>query len=202
MRQSIRDICKNSHITGVYVTHDQKEALSMADGVAVLNAGKLMQVGPPRQLYERPANRFVADFLGETNFVPAEVKGRDTLPDGRVAVVLETTAGTLHSTVFPDDLPMTGNVTLSVRPEAVRLAFNGQAESLPDLNRFHASRRHTVYLGEIAQYQLAVSNGTTNETTDTGVALRAYELNPALLDRDEDALTAHVDPEDVVILQD
>ncbi len=201
MRQSIRDICKGSGITGVYVTHDQKEALSMADGVAVLSAGNVMQVGPPRMLYERPANRFVADFLGETNFLPAEVKGRDTLTDGRAAVVLETAAGPLHSTVFPDDLPDTGNVTLSIRPETIHLATNGTASSLPTHNTFRADRKHTIYLGEIAQYQLAVAGDASTES-DAAVALRAYELNPALLDRDDTTLHAHVATDDVVILQD
>ena len=200
MRQSIRDICKQSGITGVYVTHDQKEALSMADGVAVLSAGKLMQVGPPRVLYERPANRFVADFLGETNFVPAEVKGRDMLADGSAAVVLETAAGLLHSTIFPDDLPDTGNVTLSIRPETIRLAVGDQIDALPKLNRFTATRQRTIYLGEVAQYLLAVTNGPAQTAGD--LVLRAYELNPSLLDREDTTLAAHVDPKDVVILQD
>ncbi|MEM7576279.1 MAG: ABC transporter ATP-binding protein [Planctomycetota bacterium] len=204
MRQSIRDICKASGITGVYVTHDQKEALSMADSVAVLSQGKLMQVGPPRSLYERPANRFVADFLGETNFVPAEVKGKETLGDGREAVILETAAGPLRSTVFPDDLPGTGNVTLSIRPESLKLGVDGQADAWPGHNRMTASRQRTIYLGEIAQYELAVQgNGEAGSSNgEAALSLRAYELNPALLDRDDAATHLHVASDDVVILHD
>src|SRR5204863_7966658 len=71
MRAEIRRICAETKITTVYVTHDQKEALSMADRMAVLRAGRVEQLGPPRQLYDRPGSRFVADFLGETNFLPA-----------------------------------------------------------------------------------------------------------------------------------
>ena len=194
MRQSIRDICKASGITGVYVTHDQKEALSMADGVAVLQAGNVMQVGPPRLLYERPANRFVADFLGETNFITGTVRERHG-----DAAVLDSPIGPLRSTVFPDDLPAGGNVTCSIRPEAIRLLeANGHAASstpAPDAkaNRFPVTRRHTVYLGEVAQYHL---------TVDDKVHLKAFELNPRLLDTPDAALAAEIDPRDVVVLHD
>ncbi|MEO1236298.1 MAG: ABC transporter ATP-binding protein [Planctomycetota bacterium] len=194
MRQSIRDICKASGITGVYVTHDQKEALSMADGVAVLSAGRVMQVGPPRNLYERPANRFVADFLGETNFVDAEVKGREPNGGGEL-VVLDTPMGVLRSAVFPDELPAAGNVTCSIRPEAIRLTpGNGHAAS-GSTNTFSVRRAHTVYLGEMAQYHL---------TTDGDARLKAFELNPRFVDHgDADAaVTAAVAPDDVVILKD
>ena len=196
MRQSIRDICKESGITGVYVTHDQKEALSMADAVAVLQAGNVMQVGPPRDLYQRPANRFVADFLGETNFIAGTVASRD----GDTAT-FDTPLGPLRSTTFPDDLPAGGNVTCSIRPEAIRLADANPASArqrpAPDAhaapNRFPVTRRHTIYLGEVAQYRLTVR--------DT-VQLKAFELNPRLLDTPDTALAAEVDPRDVVILHD
>ena len=75
MRSEIRRLCTETGITTVYVTHDQKEALSMADGVAVLKDGAVQQVGPPRELYERPRSRFVADFLGETNFIAGTIAG-------------------------------------------------------------------------------------------------------------------------------
>ena len=189
MRQSIRQICKDAGITAVYVTHDQHEALSMADGVVVLNHGQAMQIGPPRQLYERPANRFVADFLGETNFVSAEVKERN----GNT-VTLETPMGPITSAVFPDDLPDTGNVTCSIRPECVKLAT--KAEDHGGVNHFAAQRANAVYLGSLAQYQLQVGqNGDA-------LNLKAFELNPRLLDTPADQIMCHVSPEDVVILMD
>jgi iron(III) transport system ATP-binding protein len=186
MREQIRAICKAAGITGVYVTHDQKEALSMADRIAVMRLGKVVQVGAPRQLYERPASRFVADFLGETNFIAAEVRERD-----RQQVVLETAAGVLHSTVYPDDLPSTGNVTCSIRPEALRLLVG-----TPDgdaVNRMTVTRTHTVYLGEMAQHHLAV---------DDELKLKAFELNPRLIPTESQQVTVQVDPQDVVILAD
>jgi iron(III) transport system ATP-binding protein len=194
MRQSIRDICKASGITGVYVTHDQKEALSMADGIAVLQAGNVMQVGPPRQLYERPANRFVADFLGETNFLTAEVKGREPAAEG-THVVLDTPMGPLRSAVFPDQLPDGGNVTCSIRPETLQLepGPGGAASGGSVLNHFTAQRADTVYLGEMAQHLIAVDDTTR---------LKVFELNPRLLPGDDRAVHCSIDPRDVVILKD
>ncbi|MEX0744343.1 MAG: ABC transporter ATP-binding protein [Phycisphaeraceae bacterium] len=190
MRGQIREICKRAGITAVYVTHDQKEALAMADRIAVMRDGQVMQVGSPRDVYHRPANRFVADFLGETNFVPAEMRGME---DG--VAVLETAAGPLHSRSFPDDLPATGNVTCSIRPEALRVetvtadaAANNGAP-----NRFAARWLRTTYLGEMAQHELAVGDQ---------LQFKAYELNPRLLDTDAASLRVTVDPADVVILHD
>ncbi len=184
MRQSIRDICKQSGITGVYVTHDQKEALSMADAIAVLSKGKLMQQGPPRTLYERPANRFVADFLGDTNFIEATVQSVDA-----GITTLQTPVGLLRSSVHDPQGTRTGKVTLSIRPEAVRLSDTAHASGV---NAFDVTREAVTYLGEVAQYHLR-SNGS---------ALTAYELNPKLLDTASGRLSASVDPADVVILRD
>lgn len=121
MREQIRCLVDETGITTIYVTHDQKEALSMADTVAVMRAGRVVQVGPPRSLYARPRSRFVADFLGETNFLHAVVVGTD---GGRL--LLDTPAGRLVSTAFDESTPRGGNVTLSIRPEALRLLEGGE----------------------------------------------------------------------------
>ena len=194
MRSQITRICGEAGITAIYVTHDQKEALSMADGVAVMRDGNAVQVGPPRTLYQRPANRFVADFLGETNFLSAEVTGRDDHH-----VTLHCAAGTLRSSVFPDDLPGTGNVTCSIRPEAIRLV-EPHADAPPGdaPNRFAVRRARTVFLGEMAQHRLAVGP----EDSDAGVELKCFELNPRLFQNGRDTMHAAVAEEDVVILGD
>ena len=190
MRGQIRHICKDAGITAVYVTHDQKEALSMADRIAVMHAGNVMQVGPPHELYERPGTRFVADFLGQTNFVAAEVVDRDG--DG---VVLETPAGRLRSQSYPADMPPTGNVTCSIRPEALKLHVNGEGDRAPAATRncFTATRDEVIFLGEIAQHQLQVGEQ---------LSLIAFELNPRLTGANAGDLQVHVDPADVVILAD
>jgi iron(III) transport system ATP-binding protein len=186
MRSTIRRVCKAANITGVYVTHDQKEALSMADRMAVLRAGKVEQVGEPRALYDRPANRFVADFLGETNFLSAVILGREG-----AGVLLETPAGRLLSRAFPADLPQAGGVTVSIRPEALRLV-NGAAPG-PGMNAITTRRVESTYLGEVAQHQLAIGDQAT---------MKAFELNPRHPTDAGETIRIEIAPEDVVILQD
>ena len=185
MRTEIRRICDETRITTVYVTHDQKEALSMADGIAVMRDGVIVQTGDPRTLYERPTSRFVADFLGETNFVPAVVTGAR---DGRVQ--LDTPAGPLESASGFEDAPRGGNVTCSLRPEALTLVDTDRIEGP---NRISGKRKQTIYLGEVAQHWIEIEGGTT---------LKVLELNPSHLGRSGDAMDVFVDPTDVVILGD
>ncbi|MEM8835816.1 MAG: ABC transporter ATP-binding protein [Planctomycetota bacterium] len=183
MRTEIRRICKETGITTVYVTHDQKEALSMADRVAVLDMGVIAQVGTPRELYERPASRFVADFLGETNFLDAEIVDR-----GNGRVTLESTAGRLHSTTFDSNsLPEKGNVTCSVRPEALRVAHEHEENTLD------ATVRDIIYLGEVAQYVVELPGDRR---------FKVLELHPTRLTERETELKLAVRPEDVVVLAD
>src|SRR5436853_5302221 len=77
MREEIRRLYKETGLTMVYVTHDQKEALTLADRLAVMQSGRLVQVGAPLDVYNRPATRFVAGFLGDSNFVPGTVQSAD-----------------------------------------------------------------------------------------------------------------------------
>lgn len=187
MRSQIRRICKNVGITAVYVTHDQQEALSMADRLAVLSAGTVMQVGDPRSLYERPTSRFVADFLGETNFLGAEVIAREN-----DLVVLESPVGKIRSATFPPDIPATGNVTCSIRPEAVRMVRPGAPQN-SSANFFDARLVDQIYLGAMAQHQLAIGDTLT---------IKAFELNPRPMNRSGMTVKLAVDPHDIVILQD
>ena len=125
MRMEIRRICKDAGLTAVYVTHDQKEALSIADRLAVMRAGRLEQVGAPLEVYRKPRNRFVASFIGETNFLPPDFFG--------------------DASAFP------GASVLSVRPEAIRL---GTPPPGVQALRFSGTVHGTVYLGETAQHLL------------------------------------------------
>ncbi len=188
MRSQIKEVCKQAGITGVYVTHDQKEALSMADGIAVLHSGKIAQVGAPESLYRRPRTRFVADFLGETNFIPAQiVQKRDN------QVILESAAGRLISKTYPDNLPDTGNVTCSIRPEAIRIDHNqNDLEGDQPDNTFVAHEQAVVYLGEMAQHQM-VAQGE--------IFLKVFELNPRPID-EKKPVRVIFDAIDVVILED
>ncbi|MES2570096.1 MAG: ABC transporter ATP-binding protein, partial [Verrucomicrobiota bacterium] len=90
MRGEIRRVCKESGLTAIYVTHDQKEALSVADRMAILDSGRIRQIGSPVQVYRHPDSRFVADFMGETNFLEATVSAMEG-----ETVHVETEAGRL-----------------------------------------------------------------------------------------------------------
>lgn len=184
MRSQIKEICGRTDITAVYVTHDQKEALSMADGLAVLRSGKIEQIGAPRDAYDRPNSRFVADFLGETNFIPAEITRADDQH-----VTLQCPAGELRSSTFPADLPKSGGVTCSVRPEAIRILRDG--DTAP--NQLKTTSLETIYLGEMTQHRLTVNDQIT---------LKAFELNPGPMPAVGETITVGFDPKDVVILKD
>ncbi|MEM7228342.1 MAG: ABC transporter ATP-binding protein [Planctomycetota bacterium] len=181
MRLEIKRICKSTGITTVYVTHDQKEALSMADQVAVLREGKVMQIGPPRSLYERPESRFVADFLGESNFISGTV----ATADNGIATI-DTAAGALQSTATKASAGT--KVTCSIRPEALQVI-----DSPATKNAMTVRRVDTVYLGEIAQHLVALPDETT---------VKVLELNPSHFGEPGDTLHLTIDPDDVVVIPD
>jgi iron(III) transport system ATP-binding protein len=116
VRAEIRELQQRLGITSIYVTHDQSEALALSDVIVVMNQGRVEQVGSPRDLYERPATRFVADFIGEANLL----SGR--YGDGRVSVGPFAFA-------FRQDGVAAGAVTVVVRPEAIEVHTDG--EGLP-----------------------------------------------------------------------
>ena len=187
MRTEIRRICRASNLTAIYVTHDQKEALSIADRMAVLNGGVIEQLGRPQDLYLRPKNAFVANFMGETNFVSGTIIG-GAGDDVRVKTALGELVG--HSN---EATPFTSgsNVTVSLRPESIRI---GGLVPAGTANVFDASLTDTIYLGEVAQHLVSVAGHDAK--------LRAFELNPKVVARDGAAAAAKIwfDPSDVVVL--
>jgi len=168
MRTEIRRICKEAGLTAIYVTHDQKEALSIADRLAVLEGGRLRQVGSPMDVYTRPNSRFVAQFIGETTFVEGTVAGI-----GGDWADVETAAGRWRVARDGTETAAGAKVWLSVRPEAVRLGGDGGGGE--GMNAFDAEMHGTVYLGEVAQHEV---------TLPGGVELKALEARPKRLARD------------------
>ncbi len=189
MRTEIRRICKDAGLTAIYVTHDQKEALSVADRLAVMRDGRVQQLGRPQDVYLRPANRFVANFIGETNFVEGRVQ---TCRDGRARI--ETPVGPLESATLPPETPAPGaTVTLSIRPETIR--FDAPPPGAP--NVLAGTVHDTIYLGEFAQHQVAL-NAAGGAAP---VQWKAFDLNPRIVARDRaEAATVWMTPEDVVVL--
>jgi len=184
MRAEIRRICKDFALTTVYVTHDQKEALSVADRMAVFSRGELHQVGSPVDIYRRPRNRFVADFIGEANFLPGKLV-RSEGPHW----VAETPVAEIRG-VAPDGASARPGdpVEVMIRPETLALS-----ETNPETNAIPVRVTGLTYYGEVAHYELAASRGEAK--------LRLSEINPQHLDAmREGELHAFARPEDVVIL--
>ena len=173
MRSEIRRICKQAGLTAIYVTHDQKEALSIADRLAIMDRGILQQVGSPQEVYLRPNSRFVANFIGETNFVVGRVVGRK----GH-ATEIETPMGRVLSTA-ETFLAAGAPVTLSLRPEVLHIG----APPADVANVFTGQVHDTVYLGEMAQHQVDL---------DGGVNLKAFELNPKIVAHDDELKKAQI----------
>jgi iron(III) transport system ATP-binding protein len=179
MRTEIRRLCKSFGLTAIYVTHDQKEALSIADRMAVLFDGQVSQVGTPEALYRGPVNQKVADFLGESNFLPATIRG--STGSRRV---LETALGPLEAEC-PDG-PADGQCVAAIRPEACRLTSNG-AE-----NRFEAEVVERLYLGESTQLTLRVGDAT--------LYARLVEHADTPAPRTGDRVGCCIDPQEVILL--
>jgi iron(III) transport system ATP-binding protein len=172
MRCEIRRICTTLGITTVYVTHDQKEALSIADKMAILKDGEVHQVGSPSEIYRNPNSKFVAEFIGETNFVEAKpVNGG-----------LDTVLGVLGC---EGEIP-NGTVVCSLRPEAISVH-----EAPASINAFSGTCVETIYLGEVAQHQVKVADQ---------LILRVTEVNPSHVGKIGDAMHLSINPRDVVSL--
>lgn len=184
MRAEIRRVCREFNLTTLYVTHDQKEALSMSDRMAILEAGSILQVGTPREIYGRPSSRAVAHSIGETNFIEGRM-----LDSGGGRAAVQTPVGRFEGILGnPRGRPETGSVvTVSVRPECWRLCREAPASG----NAVRGRIGDAVYLGEFAQYEFKAG----------GVALKIFELNPRFPGPASPAdLYAAVEPDDVVIL--
>ncbi len=143
MQIELRQLHEKLGMTTVYVTHDQREALTMSDRIAVINHGKLMQLDTPRQLYDKPQNKFIADFIGESVFLPVDVNNG-----------VASYAGTALSS--ESDVPDQGRVVLMIRPERLQIVDGTAA---PDINRFEGHIEDTVFQGESTLVSVRLANG-------------------------------------------
>lgn len=134
-------------ITFVYVTHDQEEALTLSDRMAVMHAGRVLQVGTPEQIYDAPASRFVADFIGETNFIPGAVAVQNEIPMLRLPDGQTLPAGRLE-----DGLQAGQPALLSIRPEKVQLSPVGSAIGFALIGQI----TQVVYLGTDMRYTIGL----------------------------------------------
>jgi len=152
MKIELKRLQRDVGVTTIYVTHDQEEALTMSDRVAVMRAGRVEQVGAPREIYETPHTVFVAGFIGNTNLLSGHSRGGAAIECGGVTIA---TAGVA---------PAAGAaVTVAVRPERIRLDDTGGLD-----NQLAATVAHVVYQGETVRYLLAADGGLELQAVELG----------------------------------
>ena len=151
MRFELKRLQRDLGITTVYVTHDQSEALALSHSIAVMNRGEIQQTGAPREIYERPGNQFVADFIGTTNFLRAAVKGSDGAA-GLYRVASEV--GELNVRAV-DALEPGMKVVISVRPEDIQLS---ETRPHSGANLLEGTVDTKVFLGESVDFRVKVKD--------------------------------------------
>ena len=182
MRAEIRRICRQHGLTAVYVTHDQQEALSVADRIAILHAGKILQTGTPVEIYRKPRNRMVAEFIGEANMLDARITGRNEFVDLDVDGIHLCAA---NSSDY-DGGEIGSTIRVCLRPEVIQIV-----DEKSPAQSWIAKLTETVYLGPIAQHRFACGK----------IILKVAEANPrpAQFHIGSDYLLSVV-PEDVILL--
>ncbi|MEM8949515.1 MAG: ABC transporter ATP-binding protein [Pseudomonadota bacterium] len=179
MQIELRHLHEKLGLTTVYVTHDQREALTMSDRIAVINHGRVMQLGTPIEIYDHPANRFVADFIGESAFLPAVRDGESITYAGRRLAVEDAPGGS-------------DQLLVMLRPERLQLV-NGEAS--PDINRFPASVEDVVYQGDSFLLYARLEDGTVLSLRDV---VRRDTLG--VLPKAGDGITLGLHARDTVII--
>ena len=166
MQVELKLIQRTVGITTIFVTHDQEEALTLSDRIAILSEGRLVQVGPPAEVYERPATRFAAEFLGEANLFSGRVDGG----------ALRTASGLAIFSARP--MP-SGEALIAVRPEKIQLADPG-ARAAEGANRITGQILRSIYSGSSIAYRIEVA----------GQELTVFEQNRAARAREEGSAVA------------
>ena len=177
LRDDLRRIIKQAGLTALYVTHDQAEAVVLGDRIGVMQAGRLRQLAPPEEIYNRPADQFVAEFTGATNLLQGRLHAS---ADGHVEVAMPN--GEIVRAWAPSAIAVGAPVTLALRPENVRLGLHEG-----DANRFTGQVRAMRYQGTQTIYDIDVLGGRI-ETLELGTAARhpvgsaiALTLPPTLI---------------------
>jgi iron(III) transport system ATP-binding protein len=170
MRFEIRDLQKRLGITAIYVTHAQEEALVMSDQIAIMHKGKLAQLGTPEEIYERPRSRFVADFIGLSDFIPARVESFDA-QTARV-----TAANTPFIVRTAEGIAQGQSILLHIRPYEIEFV-----DDKVDQNVLKGRVKQATYLGNIVDYRVQIDDGTelrvqsdTNHRHASGDSVRLH----------------------------
>ena len=178
MQLEVRQLQQRLGITTIFVTHDQEEALVLSDRIAVMSDGLIEQLGHPRAIYANPVNRFVADFIGESNLLHARTTANGDaafLDDGAI-------------TVLPDRRTADSEIGLLIRPEAIQMQH-----ATTDTTGFHGTVEEVVYLGSTLKYFVRLDSSTTV------IARRSFGHPPVFTKGDRVAVAWS--PSDVHVVQ-
>jgi len=182
MRSEIRELQRQMKITTLYVTHDQEEALSISDRTAVMNLGVVEQVGRPWEIYNTPRNRFVAGFIGTTNFFEGEGAGQEGLV--RVEGILLKVEGPSR--------PPGEKIAFAIRPEAFKTREQISAEECARMFRLEAKIAKVEYLGFMTKYDLDLGNRLKAKMV-------SYDVLPRNLRQEGELLEVFYDPQRVLV---
>ncbi|MFO1169969.1 MAG: ABC transporter ATP-binding protein [Hyphomicrobiaceae bacterium] len=149
MQIELKRLQHETGITFIFVTHDQEEALTMSDRIAVMSKGKILQIGGPRDIYDRPSERFVANFIGDTNFLEADLKAG---ANGVGTIVLGS--GKETKATLPEGGAKPGRVSIVIRPEHAMLTRDGASAMLK------GKLENIVYFGTDTHYHLKLADGS------------------------------------------
>jgi putrescine transport system ATP-binding protein len=187
------DLQRRLGTTFIIVTHDQEEAMTVASRIGVMDSGRLEQVATPRQLYEAPASRWIAEFVGDINMIEGQIERAD---DHRLTIATRD-AGTIIAAEPRQPLSKT-TICVAIRPEKVKLSRRGPVSDAGAIamNRLEGVVTEVNYLGQVTTYKVKL---------DTGAMLRASMANTARLDMDaysaSQRVTAWFTPDDCVVLE-
>jgi iron(III) transport system ATP-binding protein len=176
MRTEVRSLQRRLGVTALYVTHDQAEALSMSNRIAVMDGGEIVQEGAPRAIYQQPLTSFVANFVGATNFVEAEVV---TAGEGGTLRTPLGSAPVLAS--CPVDVPVGEKVTLAVRPENIEVHAAAERPAEGTANAFTGTVEQAMFLGDTLDLQVRVGAASLSTRAHPTVRLRPGDEITVLL---------------------
>jgi len=173
MREELKNLQRETGITFVFVTHDQEEALTMSDRIAVMSEGEIQQIGAPLDIYEKPLNRFVADFIGDTNFLQGDIIS----VEGNTARC-NIEGGMSLQTPVVGDKNIGDQVSLALRPEKIRIRASDQSVSSSHQTFANATIESTTYLGTDTSYTIRLGPSVVLSVRDQNFAAGAGRFQP------------------------
>ena len=177
MRLEIKHLQESLNITVIYVTHDQEEALTMSDRIAIMNDGKIIQLDTPVELYESPVNLFVADFIGESNFLQGRVAGIN----GKRASI-ETPEGLIVWVRQQSPLELGEELSVAIRPEKIQILTSDAAETNELVNRFTGTAEEIVYVGEARIYRISLAPELIIEVkVQSGPNVQKFDIGDSII---------------------